>query len=220
MRASEKAYEVLRRDIVEWRMAPGTVLAEVEQSARLGVSRTPVREALARLVADGLAVQQRGRGTVVSEVSMAHLDDLFVLRRALECEAARLACRGPLGGDFAQLAEQFTKAADAFAAGAGSLAPDDYYQLVARLDELIEQAAGNSYLAAALGNLRVHLQRVRRLAKDHPARLRASAAEHAQIARAIAAGDEELAAAATTVHLHQSFQHITHHATDPKGNDD
>ncbi|WP_421015616.1 GntR family transcriptional regulator, partial [Glutamicibacter creatinolyticus] len=46
MRASEKAYEILRRDIIEWRMSPGTVLAEVEQSARLGVSRTPVREAL------------------------------------------------------------------------------------------------------------------------------------------------------------------------------
>lgn len=66
----------------------------------------------------------------------------------------------------------------------------------------------------------MHLQRVRRLAKDHPARLRASAAEHAQIARAIAARNAELAAAATTVHLHQSFDHIIKHATELKGNHD
>ncbi|MCW4466957.1 GntR family transcriptional regulator [Glutamicibacter sp. MNS18] len=217
MRASEKAYESLRHDIVQWCLAPGTVLAEVEQSARLGVSRTPVREALARLVADGLAVQQRGRGVVVSEVSLEHLDDLFDLRRALECEAARLACRSPRRAEFADLATAFTAAAHTEQIDS---ATEDYYQLVARLDELIDQAADNAYLATALRNLRVHLQRVRRLAKDHPARLRASANEHAQIAHAIASGNTDLARAATTMHLHQSFQHITHFATDLKGTND
>ena len=49
MRASDKAYAALRDDIIEWRLAPGAVLAEVEQSERLGVSRTPLREALGRL---------------------------------------------------------------------------------------------------------------------------------------------------------------------------
>lgn len=225
MRASEKAYEILRRDIVEWRMSPGTVLAEVEQSARLGVSRTPVREALARLVADGLAVQQGGRGTVVSEVSVEHLDDLFTLRRVLECEAARLACRSELAPAFAELADQFERAAAGFdpsgpPPNGERIGADEYYRLVARLDELGDEAADNGYLGAALRNLRVHLQRVRRLAKDHPARLRASAAEHAAIARAIAARNAELAAAATTVHLHQSFDHIIKHATELKGNHD
>jgi DNA-binding GntR family transcriptional regulator len=55
MRASDKAYAALRSDIIEWRLPPGSVLAEVELSERLGVSRTPVREALARLSAEGLA---------------------------------------------------------------------------------------------------------------------------------------------------------------------
>ena len=217
MRASEKAYESLRRDIVHWRLAPGTVLAEVEQSARLGVSRTPVREALAKLVADGLAVPQRGRGVVVSQVSLEHLDDLFDLRRALECEAARLASRGGHGQQFAELAQAFRDAAHGPQLDASA---EEYYQLVARLDELTDTAADNAYLSAALRNLRVHLQRVRRLAKDHPARLRASATEHAQIAAAIASGDGQLAAAATTMHLHQSFEHITEHATDMKGSND
>jgi hypothetical protein len=46
VRASERSYEALRNDIVEWKLGPGTVLGEVEQAARLGVSRTPLREAL------------------------------------------------------------------------------------------------------------------------------------------------------------------------------
>ena len=83
MRASERAYEALRRDILNWDLPPGSVLAEVELSERLGVSRTPVREAVAKLVADGLADAQRGRGTVVSDVSLDDLADMFVLRRVL-----------------------------------------------------------------------------------------------------------------------------------------
>lgn len=205
MRASDKVYESLRTDIVEWRLHPGTVLAEVEQSERLGVSRTPVREALARLVADGLAVPQRGRGVVVSEVSEDHLEDLFVLRRALEITSARQAALSGNRAQFASLAEDFDRSvhlADL------SGARDDYYQLVARLDEMVDDAANNPYLATALRTLRVHLQRVRRLAKDNPDRLRDSAREHAAIAWAIAEGNAEVAAAATTVHLHKSFTHI------------
>ena len=80
------------------------------------------------------------------------------------------------------------------------------------LDESIAKAADNKYLSNALRTLRVNLQRVRRMAKDNPERLKASASEHAAIARAIASGNPEVAAAATTVHLHQSFTHIMAHA--------
>jgi len=141
MKASDKVYESLRRDIVEWRLAPGTVLAEVEQSARLGVSRTPVREALARLVADGLAVQQRGRGAIVPEISDTHVEDLFVLRRALECESARLAARSAQRADFALLAQRFETAAQQLRAEA---ATEGYYQLVSELDEMVDEAANNT----------------------------------------------------------------------------
>ncbi len=205
MRASDKVYESLRTDIVEWRLHPGTVLAEVEQSERLGVSRTPVREALARLVADGLAVAQRGRGVVVSEVSEDHLEDLFVLRRALEITSARQAAASENRAEFSSLAQKFDQAVD-LADLSGSR--EDYYQLVTHLDDTVDAAANNPYLATALRTLRVHLQRVRRLAKDNPTRLRESAREHAAIAWAISAGNAEVAAAATTVHLHNSLTHI------------
>src|SRR6476620_12254154 len=91
MRASDKAYAALRDDIIEWRLAPGTVLAEVEQSERLGVSRTPLREALGRLTAEGLAAPHSGRGVVVTAISLDHAAELFELRSALECQAASLA---------------------------------------------------------------------------------------------------------------------------------
>ena len=83
-----------------------------------------------------------------------------------------------------------------------------YYALVARLDAAIDAAAANPYLAQALGNVRLHLARVRRLAKDNPARLRDTAAEHSAIAGAIAAGNPGIAAAATAVHLHKSLEHF------------
>ncbi|HXD29084.1 MAG TPA: GntR family transcriptional regulator [Arthrobacter sp.] len=209
MKASDKAYAALRQDIVSWALPPGTVLGEVEQAERLGVSRTPLREALSRLAADGLAVAQRGRGVVVSDVSLDHVDDLFSLRRALEVEAARSAARTGDPEEFEDLARDFDAAAEALDAPAER---DAYYALAGRLDAAIEHAAANAYLTQALHGLRVHLARLRRLSHDAPDRLRESAREHAQIARAIATGDPGLAAAATMLHLHHSLDHIRSHA--------
>lgn len=208
MRASDKAYEALRTEIVEWRLRPGAVLGEVEQAERLGVSRTPLREALARLVADGLAVQQRGRGAVVSDVSLEHVDDLFALRRALEVESARIAARNAAPAPFAELRSRFLEA---------GRSPDpetreSYYRLAGELDRSIDAAVANPYIEQALRSLRVHLARVRRLAQDDPERLAASALEHAAIADAIAAQNPEVAAAATHLHLHHSLEHIKTHA--------
>lgn len=206
VKASDRAYASLREDIVEWRLPPGTVLGEVEQSERLGVSRTPLREALARLTAEGLASAQRGRGVVVSDISLAHIDELFELREALEAKAAALAA---LRGDHAR----FAGLRDRFAAAPALLHDEDpqrhqYYALAAELDAAIDDSIANSYLAQSLEGLRVHLTRVRRLAKDDAARLRQAASEHAAIAGAIADGNAHLAAAATAVHLSNSLHHI------------
>jgi DNA-binding GntR family transcriptional regulator len=206
MRASDRAYLALRDDIVEWRLPPGTVLGEVEQSERLGVSRTPLREALGRLTAEGLAAPHSGRGVVVTAISLDHAEELFELRTALECQAASLAARRGKPEDFGRLRQEFDSAASL-------LRGDDpdrhgYYGLVTRLDAAIDEAAANIYLSQALKNLRVHLVRIRRLAKDNPARLLAAAGEHARIAGAIAEGDSQLAAAATLLHLHQSLEHL------------
>ncbi|MFE8887345.1 GntR family transcriptional regulator [Pseudarthrobacter enclensis] len=206
MRASDRAYAALRDDITEWRLLPGTVLAEVEQSARLGVSRTPLREALGRLTAEGLTTTAGGRGVVVTDVSLEDIDELFELRETLECRAAALAAERGDTAAFARLQKELLEAPGLITGNA----PDRsaYYELAGRLDTAIDEAAGNTYLVQAMRALRVHLVRVRRLAADDMERLAAAAAEHAAIAEAIAARDPRLAEAATTLHLHRSLTHL------------
>lgn len=206
MRASDRAYEALRSDIVEWRLLPGQVLGEVEQSERFGISRTPIREALSRLTADGLAETHRGRGVVVSQVSLEDVRALFELREALDCRAARLAARRRDAVEFQRLAAELEACVDRLHA------PDTdrsaYYELVERMDRAVDDATVSPYLTAAQRSLRLHLARVRKLSRTNPERLARAAAEHAQIARAIAEGSEELAEAATRVHLANSLHAV------------
>ncbi|ALV44859.1 DNA-binding transcriptional regulator, GntR family [Arthrobacter alpinus] len=206
MRASERAYATLRSEIIDWKLTPGTVLGEVELSERLGVSRTPIREALAKLTAEGLTEPQSGRGMVVSEISLDHLNELFELRSALECRAAELAAQRCEPGIFLALHQQLTNAGELITAQDPTRT--DYYQLAGDLDAAVDAAVGNHYLNLALKNLRVHLVRVRRLGKDNPTRLRDAAREHAAIALAIAHGNPTVASAATTVHLDNSLRHL------------
>lgn len=214
MRASDKAYSALRDDIIEWRLAPGAVLAEVEQSERLGVSRTPLREALGRLTAEGLTTAS-GRGVVVTGISLEDIDELFELRETLEGRAAALAAQRGNAATFEHLQRELLEAPALI--GGDDPALHDYYELVGRLDTAIDAAISNSYLAQAMRSLRVHLVRIRRLAADDACRLTAAAAEHAAIAEAIAAGNPRLAEAATIVHLHRSLSHVkATHASQPK----
>ena len=197
MRASDRAYTTLREEIVEGTLEPGTVLGEVEQSARLGISRTPLREALSRLTANGLAAPSRGRGLVVTAVSLDEAPHLFDLRIALETLAARRAAEraahhtgptagthsdedaAPTGGSglctlFTDLAARFDEATTELAAGTD---PTAYYALTEELDAALDTACGNPYLADSLRGLRLHLGRLRRLARNYPTRLAASAQE-------------------------------------------
>ncbi|MCP3425291.1 GntR family transcriptional regulator [Rothia sp. AR01] len=207
MRASERAHRILHGDIVEWRLAPGTVLGEVEQATRLGVSRTPVREAFSRLLSEGLVEAKPGRGVVVSPVSAESVRAMFELRAALDAQAADLAARRGDPALFTDLARRLEAAAEDpdRAEDADRRA---YYALVDRLDAALDAAVDSAYLVQAQRSLRVHLGRVRKLSKGDERRLRAAAAEHAQIARAVAHGDPELARACTRVHLSNSLAAI------------
>jgi DNA-binding GntR family transcriptional regulator len=205
-RASDRAYATLRTEIVAWDLPPGTVLGEVDQAARLGLSRTPLREALNRLVSDGLVAPLPGRGLVVTPISLADLDLLYEHRIALETHAARLAAQRRDPAAFDVLAARFADIGDV-------LAYDDpvrhaYYDLVAQFDDAIDDAVGNPYLVADLRGLRVHVARARRLARRSTIRLTAAASEHLAIVRAIIDADGELAAHATHVHLGNALRGI------------
>ncbi len=201
MRAGDRVYAALREEIVTWRLRPGAELSEVEQAERWGVSRTPVREALSRLRADGLAVVGRGRTLAVSDVQPVDVVRLFELREALETQAARLAARRCRPEQFAALAERFDRVRPPDPQDPADPHRPEYYGLVAELDEAVDDAGDSPYLRSALTALRTHVARVRRLAADNPDRLRAAAREHRLIAQAIADHDESLAVHATAVHL-------------------
>ena len=88
-----KAYEALRRAIIEQALAPGTRLPEDELAAQFGVSRTPIRAVLARLQSEGLVHAGPRRTATVAEPSLAEARKVFEVRRALEREAVRLVAR-------------------------------------------------------------------------------------------------------------------------------
>jgi DNA-binding GntR family transcriptional regulator len=111
------AYAELRAAIVEGRYAPGQRLVEHRVAAELGLSRTPVREALRMLEAEGLVVSERNRGAMVRPLSPTEVEDLYGLRIRLECYAVELATERATEPELGSLVE----AADAFGAIAGSV---------------------------------------------------------------------------------------------------
>lgn len=206
--AVDRAYTALLGEIQTGVLPAGAVLAEVEQSARLGISRTPLREALVRLASEGFVVQQSPRVTVVAGLDEADIRSLFELRRGLEELAVRAAAERGDAAVFAELARAFSATATASPGLAEPGAHADYYALIAAYDAAVGDAIRNDYLASALRTVHTHLVRVRQLAKDNPERLVVSAGEHALIAGAIAEGDAALAAHATHVHLHNALVSI------------
>lgn len=203
LRASERAYRQLREEILNGLLAPGAGLLEVEQADRIGVSRTPLREAVARLIADGLVVGRRGRGFEVTDISVDSISELYELRQALEVQAIRLAALRRDPALFVELRDAFVTAPDLLDQGDGGV--HRYYALIGQLEDAVDAAVDNPFLVGALRAVRTHLARIRRLARRNPSRLRAAAAEHLLILDAIIAGDPSLAAHATHIHLHQSL---------------
>ena len=207
MRASDRAYRKLLDEIVGGELPSGTVLCEVEQSERLGVSRTPLREAFNRLVADGMLDAEPGRGVVVSQLSLKTVTELYEVREGLEEQAARLAAQRADREVFKKLWDEFENSKSLILGG--EIGANIFYTLNAKFDDAIDEAIQNPYMVATLKNVRTHMSRVRRLARSNPARLLEAANETQLIVEAIATGDAALAAHATHVHLHKSHSRVS-----------
>ena len=92
----QKAYAYLRQRILSGELAPGTVISEVSLARELGSSRTPLREAIGQLVAEGLLQQTPNRGSIVAEFSRRDIAELYELREALEVYAVGKAAESEL----------------------------------------------------------------------------------------------------------------------------
>lgn len=99
----EAVYQALKEALFAQRIGPGQRLREIELAEQLGVSRTPVREALQRLAAEGLAVHEPARGAIIAELNKNEILDLYAMREVLEGTAAFTAAQRATAEDIAEL---------------------------------------------------------------------------------------------------------------------
>ncbi len=196
-RSADAIADALENDIVAGVFAPGTRLDETALSARFGVSRTPVREALQRLTASGFAEQWPRRGTFVRKVSLREMVEMFEVMAALEALSARLAARRLSARQCAALEE----ALEACAAAAATGDTDAYYRANEVFHQLIYGASGNHFLAEQSRQLQTRLQPYRRLQLRAGDRMRQSLAEHRAIVEALKTGAGEQVEALVRAHI-------------------
>ena len=202
-RASERAVDALREHILRGDFPAGARLGEVELAERLGVSRTPVREALARLAAEGLVEIAPNRGARVASWTVAELESVFDLRAALEPRLTALAVPNATPADIDVLDELATEMVRV-----GSPAPDqDLDALVPlnrRFHSRLVTMAGHPAMALALAGAVQTPIVLRNFHTYDPASLRRSLAHHVEIVAALRAGDPAWAAAVMTAHIHNA----------------
>jgi len=158
----EQAYQRLKREIIELKRKPGEQFTEQQVAAAWGLSKTPVREALARLHRDGLVVPIRRAGYVVSSVTLSDAGDLCDMRTILQTEAAALtAARGLAENDLARLIELCVDD------GYGQLGGphlDERLRANYEFEAIIANGCGNDRLAASIIDVFDEIERIGRLA--------------------------------------------------------
>ena len=190
---TDRAYAEIEELIVTLRLAPGAPLSEAELSARLGIGRTPIREALQRLARERLVAIYPRRGVIVTEINVASQLRLLETRRELERLIARSAARRATDDERAR----FRALAVAFEAAAKANDDVNFMRIDRDFNVLCSSAAHNEFAAGAMGLMHSLSRRFWYLHYKQAADMPLTAKLHADIARAIAAGDAERAAKAS-----------------------
>lgn len=181
MQVKEVVYQSLKSAIVTMELAPGEPLTEAALSAELGVSKTPVREALVRLEYEGLVDIQPYRGAVVSGYSSQDLIEIYELREIFEGACARRAAMSISSEDLRALDDVIRRSDPAL--GSGNV--PQLAQLFDQFDELIFRQFSNARLQTLLSNLQDHLVRIGAQTIRIPGRLERSVEQHAGIFAAV-----------------------------------
>ncbi len=187
----------LRERIFAGVLAPGSFVDEPALCAELAISRTPLREALKVLTAEGLVRHEPRRGCFVSEVTERDLDEIFPVIALLEGRCAFEAANNASDADLAAL-EQLH---DRLIRSARARLINEYYDANFKIHEAIITLANNRWLAQVIGDLR-KIVKLARLQQLHaPGRLDQSLSEHMAVFAALKARDAEGAEAAMRTHL-------------------
>jgi DNA-binding GntR family transcriptional regulator len=198
----------IRDDIIRGVHAPGTRLAEEALSARYGVSRVPVREALRTLEAEGFVHSRPYAGVVVAELDDAEAEDLLEIRSRLEPLGAARAAVRHTPEQLGRMKELLALADDALAAG--RLA--ELARLNSRFHEVLAQASGSRTLTQLVTQLSWKIAWVYTV--ELPRRAEDSWREHREIVKALESGDPDKAARVVTRHIAQA--RLAYRRRDPK----
>ncbi|MBQ3853602.1 MAG: GntR family transcriptional regulator [Anaerovibrio sp.] len=198
----EVVCETLRDAIRKGTLKPGERLMEIQLAEELGVSRTPVREAIRKLELEGYVIMMPRRGTYVANLSIRDVNEVFEIRTSLDSLASGLAAERITDEELERLQRLLV-------AIGGYIEANDMEKIVetdTEFHDLLYQASRNSRLVGIIFNLREQLTRFRATSMSFPGRLKATLEEHRRIVEAIAQGDVAEAQAAAEYHMEKSEQ--------------
>ena len=198
----EVVCETLRDAIRKGVLKPGERLMEIQLADELGVSRTPVREAIRKLELEGYVIMMPRRGTYVANLSIRDVNEVFEIRTSLDSLASGLAAERITDEELEHLQRLLV-------AIGGYIEQGDMDKIVetdTEFHDLLYTASRNTRLTGIIFNLREQLTRFRTASMSYPGRLRATLEEHRRIVEAIAQGDVKEAQAASEYHMEKSEQ--------------
>lgn len=197
-RLAERTYAAIREAVLSNGIPPGTPLSVPELARQLGVSRSPVREAVQRLIYEGLASHIPHRGAVVNQIELSELNDLYVVRESLEGLAARLATAATDQTGLGRLRSIMTEQEQL------TLEPttvQTHIQLDTQFHRVIRELAGNHHLNEILESIVTQSHSVLHSLWQVPAAARLALREHHAIVDAMATGDPGDAEQAACEHI-------------------
>lgn len=201
---AETAYVGIRDMILRGELAPEDRVLENDCAERLGISRTPVREAIARLASEGLIGRGAGGAPRVNRISADAMFDILHVRRLLEIEAARRACTASARGTLIDLRHRLLGYLDA-----PDVSAEDHQRTDEELHACIARMAESPMLGELIANLRLRTRVFDK--KMLPGRFEPGCREHIAIIDAILNGDADAAGAAMKKHLDNAVQSIIDH---------
>ncbi|MBQ9929074.1 MAG: GntR family transcriptional regulator [Lachnospiraceae bacterium] len=190
-------FNTLRKAILTGQLKPGERLMEVHLANKLGVSRTPIREAIRKLELEGLVIMIPRRGAEVAQITEKSLKDVLEVRRALDVLSVELACERITQEGM----EELEKACQEFAGATKGKDASVIAMADVKLHDIIVDATGNQRLKQLVNNLSEQMYRYRFVYIKDESQHEKLIAEHREIYEGILAKDKERAATAARTHI-------------------
>lgn len=193
----EIVFEALREAIINGTLKPGERLMEIQLAEEMGVSRTPVREAIRKLELEGFLVMIPRKGAYVAGLSMKDIADVFEIRGALEGLAAGLAAERITEEEMEELERLLVKIGEC-------IQSDDLNAVIEQdteFHDVLYKATRNEKLGLIISNLREQIQRYRTASLSSPGRTKIALEEHKQIVEALSERDVEKAQRLAREHI-------------------